>query len=85
MGGRPNTENFAHSLYFQNQVPSEQRDFDFDILNGRDRVEIKKENTQNFRKRALFKKNLDMCTPGGQYTQITVKSILRHLPGMHLT
>ena len=54
-----NSGNFEHSFYCKNQVPLEQRVYDFDILNSRDRQAIRKEKKQkftNFGEEAAFNK-----------------------------
>ena len=42
----PNSGNFEHSFYCQNQIRAEDQIYDFDILNSKNCLEIRKENTQ---------------------------------------
>ena len=43
-----NSGNFEHNPYCKNQCPIEQRIYDFDILNSRDRHEIRKEKKRTY-------------------------------------
>ena len=44
----PNSGNFQHSAYCRNQCPIEDRIYDFDIMNSRNSVEIRKEKKRKY-------------------------------------
>ena len=59
-----NSENFEHSSFCTNQVLLEERVYDFDILNSRDKQAIRKEkSTPTLMRRLLFATNFVMFIP----------------------
>ena len=82
----PNSGNFQHSAYCRNQCPIEDRIYDFDIMNSRNSVEIRKEKNVNiriFQKKPPFKKPLGMYTLDGVCI-LTNAKLVRRLPlGAH--
>ena len=80
----PNSGNFQHSAYCRNQCPIEDRIYDFDIMNSRNSVEIRKEKKRkytHFSEETAFQKfmfHLD-CE------QATITALLNNFPETPVT
>ena len=67
---KPNSGNFEHSAYCRNQCPIEDRIYNFDIMNSRNAVEIRKEKKAYiyaFFRRNRISKIIPTCTYAAGY------------------